>query len=246
MKFSVLAVSAFSLTLSSLSWAEHPHAPPENGSPLRLISVEDGNSGPKTASDLLVGAAGIYGLAGAAGLSYWAHEAGTDPYIAAALADFGLAVGLTNAVTFSVKSILSRARPYTYSPNYPIGYSEYEQNDGFYSFPSGHAANAAAFTFSLATSAAYHLPEFSNRTWVVAGLYTLATASTLTVAELRVRAGFHFYSDVFAGGFIGTTFGVVGPVLNHLLAEAFDSPEPGMLSIAADSKSTQLLWRGTF
>lgn len=246
MKSSALALIAFSLAIGPTAWADHPHATPENGSPLRLVSVEDSNSAPKTASDLLVGGAAVYGLAGAVGLTFWANGAETDPYFAAALADFGLAVGLTNAVTFTVKSALSRARPYTYSPNYPTGYSQFEQNDAFHSFPSGHTANAAAFTFSLATSAALQLPEFSNRRWVVAGLYGVATAMTLTVAEMRVQAGFHFYSDVFAGGFIGTTFGIAGPVLNHLLSEALSTPDPGMLSVAADSESAQLLWRGTF
>ena len=43
--------------------------------------------------------------------------------------------------------------------------------------------------------------------------------ATMVVGEMRVRAGRHFYSDVIAGGLIGTTTGIVIPILNHYLTD---------------------------
>jgi membrane-associated phospholipid phosphatase len=220
---------------------------PESGSPLRLVALEDGNSTPGTVSDILAyGSAGlavVYGL----GLSFAAHSAETDDYIASPFADIFLAGALNYLVTFTLKSSLSRARPYTFSANYPEGggfeYSEAAQDDAMHSFPSGHISNTAAFLFSIATTSTYHLPEYRFRTATLVLLYGLATTGTLVVGEMRVRAGQHFYSDVIVGGFIGTTLGVVVPILNHYLARRFGekeqvtmglspTPTPGGLSIS--------------
>ena len=248
----IFAVSLGLFLLPAGSQAAPGHLKPESGSPLRLVLVEDGNALPQQLSDGGVIGAGIISLLGASAISWWAHDSETDLYTASALADIGLAMALTNAITFPVKSLVSRARPYTYSENYPgsgdKAYSEYQQNDAYHSFPSGHTSNTAAFMFSLATTAAYHMPEIESRTWVVGGLYGLATAATLMVAQMRVQGGYHFYSDVFTGGLIGIVCGIMTPILHHkLLRSSEDSnTSNATIGLAHDQDSALLTLGGRF
>jgi membrane-associated phospholipid phosphatase len=251
--FKPIALMVVSLSLMTASVHAAPgHLKPENGSPLRLVSIEDGDDMPQLLSDGGVIGAGVYGILGAGALSWWAHSAKTELYMASALADVGLALGVTNVITFSLKSALSRARPYTFSDNYPgtgdKAYTQFQQDDANHSFPSGHTSNTAAAMFSLATSAAYHMPQFSHRTWVVSGLYGLATAGTAFVAQMRVSGGFHFYSDVFTGGFIGMVAGIIAPVLHHTFMQEPDKSSAGTISfgLSADNSGVSFSWGGQF
>jgi len=196
---------------------------PESGSPLRLVQIEDNNSTPNTASDILLYSSIGLGTLSGVGLSILAHTRGTDDYAGSAVADVLLAAGVNYLITVTLKRTVDRARPYTYSSNYPsngdIVYSQHDQDYAFHSFPSGHTSITAVFLFSVATSAYYHLPEFRGRTTTLALLYGGALAATIVVGEMRVRAGRHFYSDVIAGGLIGTTTGIAIPILNHYLTD---------------------------
>ena len=246
-----LGLATLSCLLSSNVYAAPGHLTPENGSPLRLVLVEDNNDLPQKLSDGgLIGSA-VVGVLGASALSWWSHSSDTELYAASALADMALAVGVTNALTFALKSSLQRARPYTYSANYPgtgdKAYTQYQQDDAFHSFPSGHTSNTAAFMFSLATTAAFHLPEMTGRSWMVGGLYALATASTLTVAEMRVQGGYHFYSDVFTGGFIGLVAGVLVPYLHHKLVREFVEPTQTVsMGLSVSQRYQVLALQGSF
>jgi len=210
------------------------HSAPEYGSPLRLVELEDKNSTPNTASDILLYSSAGLGTLSGVGLSILAHNSRTDDYTASALVDVLLAATVNNIITFTLKSAVERARPYTYSPNYPsygdIVYSQDDQDDAFHSFPSGHTSNTAVFLFSVATSAYYHLPQFRGRTTTLALLYGGALTATMVVGEMRVRAGRHFYSDVIAGGLIGITTGIAIPILNHYLTKYFGGTASGPAS----------------
>lgn len=95
---------------------------------------------------------------------------------------------LSNAIiTYSVKSIANRTRPYITYPeldNYHIETSA--------SLPSGHSSNS----FALATSLSLQFPR-----WYVAVPSYLWAAS---VAYSRMHLGVHYPSDVTAGCLIGT------------------------------------------
>jgi membrane-associated phospholipid phosphatase len=240
------------LVTSNSATAEPGPLMPESGSPLRLLLVEDGDDGPQKFSDGNLIASGVYGLLGSAALSWWANSSKTELYPASAMVDVALAIGVTNAITFALKSSLNRARPYTFSKNYPGSgdkvYSQFQQDDAAHSYPSGHTSNTAAFTYSLATSAAYHLPKMSHRNWLVVGLYAFATASTMLTGEMRVRGGYHFYSDVISGGIIGMSIGIAAPMLHHNFygEEKPQSTSSGLLSLSQNKEQAILQWSGRF
>ena len=209
----------FILMIPTKGYAQQTGVVPESGSPLRLVSVEDGVDYPKLYSDGGVLASGVLGVLGGAYLSWQAHGTKTNHYTGAPLVDIGLAVTATNVTTFALKSVVRRTRPYGFSPNYPSGegivYSEAQQDDVRNSFPSGHTSNTAAFLFGLATSAVLSTPDYEHKELVSAGLFTLTAIGTGFVGMMRVRGGYHFTSDVIAGGLIGAGFGIGLPVLHH-------------------------------
>lgn len=67
---------------------------------------------------------------------------------------------------------------------------------GNYSFPSGHTFVAFSAVSSIA-------PEFRDKPWLVAGMYTLASA----VGAGRIYQGEHWLSDVAGGAAMGYLFG---------------------------------------
>ena len=194
---------------------------PEKGAVLKLVSAEDGENFPKYASDIGLATAVIGSAVGASFLSYYADKRDLDPYLLSPLVDFGLAFAVNNLLTFGLKHTVQRARPYAYSDIFQSEssdtYSESERNDAYRSFPSGHTSNTAAASFSVATSLAIHLPSQENKTMIVASLYSLSTILTGFVGYMRIRGGYHFYSDVISGALLGIIAGTVTPVVHHLL-----------------------------
>ena len=115
---------------------------------------------------------------------------------------------LTWSVKDIIKDIVPRYRPYTYL-------SEPLDDDYLNSFPSGHTA--AAFAVSSFTSYVF-VKMYPDSEWglpVTIGSFTIATA----MAVLRVLSGNHFISDVVAGAFLGSAFGVGIPMLHTIKTE---------------------------
>ncbi len=124
---------------------------------------------------------------------------------------YGETVLLTLALNDAVKRMIGRPRPYMYSSNGDIRvYANRAGGDGYLSFYSGHAATA----FASAISGAYLYSQSTNdvraRTAVWAGGLLMAGAA----ANLRIRAGKHFYSDVVAGALVGGATGFLVPWLH--------------------------------
>lgn len=97
----------------------------------------------------------------------------------------------TTAVTFTLKNIVKRNRPFVRFPN-----SYYNKNNSptdEFSFPSGHSSIA----FSIATLLTLRYPD---KPLLIATSYLYATA----IAYGRVYLGVHYPSDVLAGIFIGS------------------------------------------
>ena len=107
-----------------------------------------------------------------------------------------------------IKLLVYRARPYMYFDGYPQ--KKLENGDWCYSFPSAHTTFAfagAAFT-TFVFSQCY--PD-SNWKYLVGGLSFGIAALT---GCLRIASGNHFLSDVLMGAVIGTTCGIVVPLLH--------------------------------
>lgn len=104
---------------------------------------------------------------------------------------------------------VQRPRPYTYSRD-PRAHALATAKDARLSFYSGHAAIAfgSAVTGAYLHAARTTDPDARAVVWGV----ELALASA--TANLRVRAGKHFYSDVVVGAVVGAGVGYLVPALH--------------------------------
>ena len=103
------------------------------------------------------------------------------------------------ASTTAVKDLLARPRPTLLNPvDYAAGYS----------FPSGHAAGAAAVYGALVVLI---LPRAAR--WARALLLAAATLLICAVAASRVLLGVHYPSDVAAGAALGLAWAGIAALL---------------------------------
>ncbi len=98
-----------------------------------------------------------------------------------------LAVALTKVAVAVVKEVIERPRPET-------GFGMH----GSFSFPSGHAASAAALYMTLAV-----LLSRDHRAGVRAIALSLGALVTIAVGASRVLLGAHYPTDVLAGWLVG-------------------------------------------
>lgn len=124
----------------------------------------------------------------------------------------GESVAIALATTSIAKVAVARPRPYVYNDDErALRRRDRAGRDAYRSWFSGHAA--MSFAAVAASGALYadndaRTPRERALLWGT-GL-TLATAT----ANLRVRAGRHFYSDVVIGAIVGGTIGTVVPALH--------------------------------
>ncbi len=124
---------------------------------------------------------------------------------------YGEALAIDVALFESVKHLVQRPRPYTYSSDPEVArYAKAQGNDAYQSFYSGHAATA----FCAATAGAYLVATSTDDSRVRAVTWGLGFAAAAATANLRVRAGKHFYSDVAVGSVIGIAIGYAVPALH--------------------------------
>jgi membrane-associated phospholipid phosphatase len=103
---------------------------------------------------------------------------------------------------------VDRHRPYTYNPD--VDMSEKVRGGAKNSFYSGHTALVASSTFFTASILSDYHPH-SKFKWLY---YTLAGATTATMAYTRLKAGQHFPSDLLLGMVQGTLTGILVPKLH--------------------------------
>ena len=113
----------------------------------------------------------------------------------------GTSVAGAFAVTYGLKYIVGRDRPYE---RYPDRVHPYSLEDSP-SFPSGHTATA----FALATSLSIRYPK-----WYVIAPTALWACS---VGISRMNEGVHYPSDVLAGAALGAGFAVANIYINKWL-----------------------------
>lgn len=98
---------------------------------------------------------------------------------------------ISQTITYSLKSLLSRERPYNILKN--LNTFDIILKD--YSFPSGHTSAS----FSVATIIALNIPELS--------LFAISIAFLIGIS--RIYLGVHYPTDVVAGIIIGVGSGII-------------------------------------
>lgn len=113
----------------------------------------------------------------------------------------GTSVAGTFVVTYGMKYLVDRQRPYERYPDRVHAYS----HENSPSFPSGHTATA----FALATSLSVKYPKW----------YVIAPSAVwaCSVGVSRMNEGVHYPSDVLAGAAIGAGCAVANIYINRWL-----------------------------
>jgi membrane-associated phospholipid phosphatase len=117
----------------------------------------------------------------------------------------------TLVVTSLTKALVGRPRPYVYNADPAIKRWAAGQRDAYHSFYSGHAATAFASAAAGGALYATREPDVRARALV----WGASVASAAMTADLRVRAGKHFYSDVLVGAVVGAGIGTLIPALHQ-------------------------------
>jgi membrane-associated phospholipid phosphatase len=114
----------------------------------------------------------------------------------------------TQLLTTATKVIFRRPRPFSYRTDGDCAF-QVEDPDSYRSFFSGHASGsfAAAFAGSFLMS---ERADLETRSAIWASELALAGAT----ANLRARAGKHYYSDIIVGALVGAGVGLAIPALH--------------------------------
>jgi membrane-associated phospholipid phosphatase len=124
---------------------------------------------------------------------------------------YGESLAVNLAVFEGAKHLIQRPRPYLYSKSPAVArYAQSQGDDAYQSFYSAHAATA----FCAATAGAYLAGASAKSGGVRALAWGGGFAAASAAANLRVRAGKHFYSDVVIGGLLGIAIGYAVPALH--------------------------------
>lgn len=117
---------------------------------------------------------------------------------------------LANHLLTSVaKVVFRRPRPFSYRKDVECAFSS-EPSDVNKSFFSGHASGS----FSAAFAGVYLLSESGRDARTRAALWGAELALAGATANLRARAGKHYYSDILVGALVGAAVGTAVPVLH--------------------------------
>jgi membrane-associated phospholipid phosphatase len=107
-----------------------------------------------------------------------------------------------------VKVTVRRPRPYTYASDECV-FRE-QANDADVSFYSGHSSTS----FAAAMAGSYLFAEGARSSGARAAGWGLEFALASATANLRLRAGKHYYSDVLVGALVGSGLGILVPLLH--------------------------------
>lgn len=120
---------------------------------------------------------------------------------------YGEAFMLAYGIKDTIKSFVSRHRPYTYHQPPVAG----DEDDYYNSMPSGHTTLAFLGASFLATTLFQEdVDPVLRWTLSLAGF-----AGATAVGVLRISSGNHFITDVLAGAAIGTACGFVVPTIHR-------------------------------
>jgi membrane-associated phospholipid phosphatase len=136
---------------------------------------------------------------------------GFDREVGKRVAIYGETILAGLALNSVVKYAVGRPRPYAYSDDPAVvAYAEGQGKDSRLSFYSGHAST----TFSASVAGAYLFAQSTSDLNARAAVWGAELALAGATADLRTRAGKHFYSDVMVGAVVGSGLGVLIPYLH--------------------------------
>ncbi len=161
--------------------------------------------------------------------------AGFDTAMGNATLIYGEAHAANLFVTVATKLAARRPRPYTHSPDPRIQeFADLQGGDAYVSFFSGHAS--ASFTGATAGSllfAARSDDLFARHTlW---GLDFLMAGIT---AQMRVRGGRHYRTDIWTGTAVGIGMGVLVPWLHDV---DFSRVRPSEVAVAGAATAVTMV-----
>lgn len=136
---------------------------------------------------------------------------GFDTSMGNAMLIYGEAHAFNLLASSTAKIIVRRPRPYTHSQDPRVReFMDRQGSDAYASFYSGHASTAftAAMAGSLLYSARTDEPVARHTVW---GFSFLLAGMT---AQLRVRAGRHYRTDIWLGALSGLATGFLVPALH--------------------------------
>lgn len=109
------------------------------------------------------------------------------------------------------KRLVQRPRPYNYHPDQRVAeFAARVGKDSHASFYSGHASTA----FAAAVAGSYLFASSTSDREIKAVVWLFEMTLAGATANLRVRAGRHFYSDVVIGAVVGSAIGFLVPALH--------------------------------
>jgi membrane-associated phospholipid phosphatase len=117
---------------------------------------------------------------------------------------------VNTALTFMVKELVKRKRPFTYNPDAPL--DKKLKRDANSSFFSGHTSTTAAMSFSFAQMHSDYYPDSRMSPFIWFSAATLP----LAVGILRNRAGKHFWTDILVGYAVGAATGILIPRIHRV------------------------------
>jgi membrane-associated phospholipid phosphatase len=162
------------------------------------------NNGAAQLSNLLAAVTILVPLAGQ-------FAAGFGPGLGNGTILYAEAHALNLLLVTATKEIVRRPRPYTHSDDPAVQRFAREQgSEAYLSFYSGHASTT--FTAAVAGSLLY-----AGRTrdpWSRHLMWGTEMLLAGTTAQLRVRAGRHYRTDIWVGGALGAAIGVAVPALH--------------------------------
>lgn len=187
---------------------EPPPCLPDCTPPARMLGIDErvlGNYSPAAHSAANVM---VFSLLLAPHAVHLAATGGKDAAWLEDLVITGESVLLAQALTQITKSATDRYAPIVYDPGVPI--DERTSADALGSFWSGHTATAFSAATSFAVSYWLRHPRDPWRFVVLAGLESAA----LCVGLLKIRAGYHYPTDIGAGAAAGIGVGLLVPMLH--------------------------------
>jgi membrane-associated phospholipid phosphatase len=124
---------------------------------------------------------------------------------------YGEAVSVSLLLNGVTKYLVGRPRPYVYSDDPRVQeYARSQGKDSHLSFYSGHAST----TFAASVAGAYLFAQNTTDKHARAAVWGFELALAGATANLRTRAGKHFYTDVIVGALLGAAVGFAVPRLH--------------------------------
>jgi membrane-associated phospholipid phosphatase len=124
---------------------------------------------------------------------------------------FAESIAVPLLLTSAAKTLIGRARPYTFNPDAEAKRRVKQRGrDAYRSFFSGHAATTFAALAAGGALYAGRTTDESSRALAWGAGAAIASAT----ANWRVRAGEHFYTDVIVGALVGSAAGTIIPAIH--------------------------------